>query len=31
VLAREGIYWKEFRSRFAGAIGIPLAWQDSGD
>jgi len=24
VLAREGNYWKEFRSRFAGAVGIPL-------
>jgi serine phosphatase RsbU (regulator of sigma subunit) len=25
VLAREGNDWKEFRSRFAGAVGIPLA------
>ena len=24
VLARDGNYWKEFRSRFAGAVGIPL-------
>ncbi len=24
VLARDGNYWKEFRSRFAGAAGIPL-------
>ena len=24
VLAREGDHWKEFRSRFAGAVGIPL-------
>jgi hypothetical protein len=24
VLAREGSDWKEFRSRFAGAVGIPL-------
>jgi hypothetical protein len=24
VLAREGNYWQEFRSRFAGAVGIPL-------
>jgi hypothetical protein len=25
VLAREGNDWKEFRSRFAGAVGIPLS------
>jgi hypothetical protein len=25
VLAREGSDWKEFRSRFAGAVGIPLS------
>lgn len=25
VLARQGNYWMEFRSRFAGAVGIPLA------
>lgn len=25
VLAREGNFWKEFRSRFAGAVGIPLS------
>jgi hypothetical protein len=24
VLARDGSFWKEFRSRFAGAVGIPL-------
>jgi len=24
VLAREGNDWREFRSRFAGAVGIPL-------
>jgi XcyI-like restriction endonuclease len=24
VLAREGDYWKEFRSRFAGEVGIPI-------
>lgn len=24
VLAREGPHWEEFRSRFAGAVGIPL-------
>lgn len=24
VLAREGNHWKEFRSRFAGSVGIPL-------
>lgn len=24
VLAREGPYWERFRSRFAGAVGIPL-------
>ena len=24
VLAREGADWKEFRSRFAGEVGIPL-------
>jgi hypothetical protein len=24
VLAREGKYWNDFRSRFAGAVGIPL-------
>ncbi len=24
VLAREGTHWEEFRSRFAGAVGIPL-------
>lgn len=25
VLAREGSHWQEFRSRFAGAVGIPLS------
>jgi hypothetical protein len=24
VLAREGTDWQEFRSRFTGAVGIPL-------
>lgn len=27
VLAREGPHWEEFRSRFAGAVGIPLAME----
>src|SRR5205085_5607676 len=28
VLAREGKDWQEFRSRFAGAVGIPLNYPD---
>jgi hypothetical protein len=30
VLAREGLDWEEFRSRFAGEVGIPLAAFRSG-